>query len=66
MSVHDLVALKLSPPQLRELGWTWQQLQEIGTTNENLNMSAQDIRTYFRGRAPSVQPSAPRSAVFEF
>jgi len=66
MSVHDLVALRLSPPQLRELGWTWQQLQEIGADADNLNMSAQDIRTYFRGRAPSVQPSAPRSAVFEF
>ena len=66
ISVHDLVALKLTPPQLRELGWSWNQLQEIGATLENLNMSPQDIRTYFRYTSESVQPSAARSAVFQF
>ena len=67
ISVHDLVALKYTPPQLRELGWTWKLLQEVGATQETLNMSAQDLRTYFRATpANSVEPSASRSAVFQF
>ena len=69
MDVHDLVRLKLTAPQLRELGWTWAQLQEIGGTADNLNMTASDLRTYFRGgrsAEASVQPSASRAAVFQF
>ncbi len=66
ISVHDLVALKFTAPQLRELGWSWKQLQEIGATQENLNMSPQELRTYFRPTTQSVQPSAARSAVFQF
>ena len=66
ISVHDLVALKLTAPQLREMGWTWSQLQEIGATQDNLNMTPQEIRTYFRPTAESIQPSAARSAVFQF
>ena len=69
MDVHDLVRLKLTPPQLRELGWTWAQLQEIGGTPDNLNMSASDLRTYFRvtrNTASSAVPTPARTTVFQF
>ena len=68
IDVHDIINLKFTAPQLRELGWTWAMLKDIGATEEILPMTPTEIRTYFRnsGGATSVSVPAPRSAVFQF
>mgnify|MGYP001241283404 CR=1 FL=1 len=47
LSVHDLVALKLTPQQLHQMGWTWDHLTAIGANENNLNISKQDLNIYF-------------------
>lgn len=68
IDVHDLIQLKFTAPQLRELGWTWAMLKDIGATEEILPMTATEIRTYFRntGSVTSVNVAPSRSAVFHF
>ena len=68
VDVHDIVQLKFTAPQLRELGWTWAMLKDIGATEETLQMTPNEIRTYFRntGNATSVAVAPTRSAVFQF
>ena len=68
IDVHDLIQLKFSAPQLRELGWTWAMLKDIGATEDILPMTATEIRTYFRntGGATSVGMAPTKSAVFHF
>lgn len=69
IDVHDLVQLKFTAPQLRELGWTWAMLKDIGATEETLQMTPNEIRTYFRNTgsaAASVNVAPTRSAVFHF
>ena len=47
MSIHDLVALKLTPQQLHQLGWTWNLITSIGGNQDNISISSQDISLYF-------------------
>ena len=47
LSIHDLIALRLSPQQLHQLGWTWTQITDIGGTKDNINIAASDISIYF-------------------
>ena len=60
MSVHDLVALKLTPQQLHELGWTWDNVKTIGGTRDNVCISEQDIDIYF-GQKKESTPAVSRS-----
>ena len=47
LSVHDVVALELTPQQLHQMGWTWDHLTAIGANEDNLQISKQDLNIYF-------------------
>jgi len=60
LSVHDLVALKLSPQMLHQLKWSWEELRTIGATRDNIQMPSADQNMYFQ--QPVVTRSAKRIA----
>lgn len=57
LSIHDLVALKFTPQQMHQLKWSWTQLQSIGATTENINMTPSDQQLYFQQSAKQAQTS---------
>jgi len=64
LSIHDLVALQLTPQQLHQMGWNWAQITEIGGTKDNINIAASDISIYFKDK--QTESKLPVLSKFKF
>lgn len=58
-TIHDLLAMQMSPQQLHELGFRWHDLKAIGADDDVLPFSARDIDIYFGKPAREMQAQAP-------
>ena len=58
LSIHDLVALKLTPQQLHKLKWSWAHITTIGGTADNIKISPQDRAIYFGRTTQETSTSA--------
>lgn len=63
LSIHDLVALKLTPQQLHQMGWTWDHITAIGGNKDNISISSKDVSIYFN---QTPEPEAKTSSISKF